>query len=197
MAPLLRNKPDRWLAGTAAGLAVCVAAVALQAAVHELNTGKLALIAHGQHDHPMIHGEFVGYPQFGVVLLSPTRGVFWVTPIVLLALVGFAARPRAIPWWGWASLLNALVQTGILAFWNDPGQGDSFGIRLWAEHVPVVVCGLAVLTTYPGRSGKWLRAGVLTIAFLCVAWTALMCRAYILGRLQSDLTHWQVLAILA
>lgn len=183
VAPLFRQTPGRWVFGAIAGGVVCAAAIVFQAAVHQLNVGTLTPIAHGQHNHPMISGHFVASPRFDIVLFSPNRGLFCVTPIILLALLGYIIRWRSVPWWGWASLVNAAVQTTILAFWSDPGQGDSFGIRLWAEHVPVVVCGLAVLCNASGRGGQFLRAITITSSFGCVAWTILMARWYVLGNL--------------
>jgi hypothetical protein len=189
--PLLRRNWAAWLPGVALGLAVCAAAIAFQAAIHRMNVGTAALIAHGQHDHPWISGHFdLTNPHFGTVLFSPARGLFWVTPVVAVALAGYVVRFRAVPWWGWASLSNAIVETSILAFWSDPGQGASFGIRLWAELVPVVACGLAL---WAGFDRRVVRIAAAATVGACVTWTLLMAICYILDRVRVDMTHSDVL----
>ncbi|AWM39376.1 hypothetical protein GobsT_23090 [Gemmata obscuriglobus] len=193
-APLLRRGWRAWGPGAGAGLVVGVAALVFQAQVHAVNVGARALIAHGTHDHPMITGHFVSAPDVFAVLLSPARGLFWVTPVVLLALVGYVWRWRDVPWWGWASLANAALQTTILAFWSDPGQGDSFGVRLWVEHVPVVACGLAVLAGGAFAWGRIARAVLAAVLLACVSWTLLLCACYVSGRLRTDQTHREVVS---
>ena len=71
-------------------------------------------------------------------------------------------------------MINATFQTLLLCVWSDPGQGDSFGIRLWCEQAPVVVCGLAVLGTYR----RWFVGIAMAIA---VGWTTLHAVLYIMG----------------
>ena len=187
---VVRKPWKAWLPGTLVGLVFCLLAMLGQAKVHEFNTGSFGLIAHGTHDHPAITGHFeFANPHFDVVLFSPVRGLFWITPLVPVAFLGYLIRFRAVPWWGWSSLVNAALQTAILACWSDPGQGDSFGIRLWCEHVPVVVCGLAVLCGKPG-SLRWFVAGSTTI---CTLWTTALMAAYIFGKLKWGMAHADVI----
>ncbi|OWK43734.1 hypothetical protein FRUB_03333 [Fimbriiglobus ruber] len=183
-----------WLPGTALGLSACAGAMLLQASVHAVNVGSFTLLAHGHHDHPMITGEFHwDDPRFDIVLMSPIRGLFWVTPIIALSLAGYVVRAGAVPWWGWASLGNAAIQTSILAFWSDPNQGESFGIRLWCEHVPVVACGLAVLAGGPDRShgARWALAAAIGA---CLAWTLPYLVMYSFMLIPQDSTHSKVVS---
>jgi hypothetical protein len=184
------GKPLRtWLWGAVAGLLICLAAVAFQAGVHHLNLGRWSMVAQGKHDHPMISGYFNWTdPRFDVVFFSSARGVFWVTPLALVALAGYIGRPRSVPWWGWASLISAMISMSILAFWSDPWQGDSFGIRILSEHAPVVVCGLTLLLAPPGvvHTRRFWTVGTVTLA--CVAWTQLLALTYVCGRMKPSMT---------
>jgi hypothetical protein len=188
--PLLRRGWREWLPGVGCGFACCGAAVAFQSAVHRLNVGSFSPLGHGRHDHPMISGHFdLLDPHFDVVLFSGARGLFTVTPIILLSLVGLVVRYRSVPWWGWAYLINGVVQTVILAFWSDPGQGDSFGIRLWSEHLPLVVCGIAVWMSSLSRTGRVVLGAV---GGLCVLWTCCLLGLYLSNRLQTNMTNGDV-----
>jgi hypothetical protein len=183
-----------WLPGTVIGLSICLAAVVFQASVHRLNLGHFRLVGHGQHDHPMISGRFdLTAPHFDIVLFSSSQGMLWTTPLALVAFAGYAFRPREIPWWGWATLINALMSLTIIAFWSDPWLGESFGIRIWSEHIPVLVCGLAVLMGQPGAVPVARRRLVGFAICTCVAWTTLLALMYVQGRLQRNMTHSQVI----
>ncbi len=193
--PHMRSPVQQWAIGTVVGLMFCALAIGFQSQVHFLNTGTASWIAHGKHDHPMISGHFGWVPQWDVVLGSPIRGLLWITPLVGISFLGFAVFPRSVPWWGWASLLSACVQLLILSFWSDPGQGDSFGIRLWCEHVPVVVCGLA-LWMQALRKLRWFPFKAVWQAAVigCIAWTTLLCATYISGKLQEGMGYKDVVA---
>lgn len=189
-APRVRTPWRQWLPGAAVGVAVCAAAVLFQAAVHRVSVGEFRLVAQGTHDHPAISAHFDWlHPHFDVVLWSASRGLLWVTPVVVVALAGYARFWRQVPWWGWAVLANAVLQTAIVAAWSDPWLGDAFGVRTWCEHVPVVACGLALWS----RDQRTRRA-IAVVAVLCALWTLVLMAAYARGQLLREATHRDAVA---
>lgn len=192
LLPIVRQPARSWVIGTIFGLVLCGVAIRFQSQVHFLNVGTSSWIAHGTHDHPMISGHFGVIPRLDIILASPNRGLFWITPLVGLSLVAFALFRRRVPWWGWAMFLNAWIQLIILSLWSDPGQGDSFGIRLWCESLPIVACGLALWMQSLRNRSLVVKVSWHAVVVGCIAWTTLLCAIYIAGDLREGMGYSDV-----
>jgi hypothetical protein len=79
------------------------------------------------------------------VLLSPERGLFLWSPLVLLALIGLALLFRKHPALSITLILMFVLQVLMNASLFDWGGGWAFGMRRMTELYPVWVVGLAML----------------------------------------------------
>jgi hypothetical protein len=160
----LWGRPLRtWLPGAVGGGLAFAVAVAGQGWVHAENTGAFTLNAYAAGGE----GFFWTHPAWDVVLISPCRGLFWISPVVAVAALGYWVGWRSLPWFALALLGHAVVQLYLIAAWSSPHQGDAFGARMWCECTGVVACGLALLYR-PSRLVQ--TAGALATA-ACVCWT--------------------------
>ncbi len=106
------------------------------------------------------------------VLVDMEHGWLWWTPLALLSLIGLAAlaagRIRSNRddgrWLAICLVAIAALQVyinGAVESWNVAG---SFGHRRFVELTPLLIVGLAALTTLPSRRLVWAAAA------LCVWW---------------------------
>lgn len=181
LRPVARQPAHRWAPWAAAGLAVVAVAIVFQAWVHAHAAGSWAM--------NVAQGAKFGWldPDFWTVLVSPARGLFWVSPIVPLAILGFViTAPAALPPAFAVFALHGLIQIYVIACWLTPHQGDAFGARMWTECAGAVACGLGLLYVRGTPLQRLLAAGATA---LCLAWTNRLLVLYISGRLPLDLSY--------
>jgi hypothetical protein len=188
----LRTQPvERWLPWAAAGGVVLAALVALQAWANTRLIGAWTLDAYAAS------GARFDWRRLALwtVLISPTRGLFWMSPVVLLAAAGYATTPlRQLPAGFSVFAVHALIQVYLIANWVSPGQGDSFGARMFVESAAFVACGVGLMY----RHGALARNLFLTAAVVaCLAWTNRLMTLYNAGFLLPQLTHGQCLDLVS
>lgn len=181
LRPVADQPAHRWAPWAAAALVAVVAAIVLQAWVHAEMAGNwtanLAMEAEFRWWHP----------DFRTVLISPARGLLWISPIVLLALLGFAIpAPAGLPPAFAVFALHGLMQIVVIACWRAPQQGDAFGARMWAECAAAVACGLGLLYA---RGGPLQRLLATIATATCLAWTNRLLMLYVSGRLPLDVSY--------
>ena len=135
-APLLRGSSRR----LAIAAVVCLLVVAPQLAIYHEATGRWLVSSYGEL------GFNFGSPQLFGVLFSVQKGLFFWTPVLLLACVGFIvlarARHSASVYVGPAAAFLAL-DTYLIASWWDWQFGGSFGHRGFVDALPLFAIGLA------------------------------------------------------
>lgn len=124
-------------------------------------------------------------PAFGQVLLSPNRGLFYWTPLALLACAGFAL-PRGVC--SRSSLILAaafVLQVYALASVSGQGVylGVAFGMRQLTESLVLLAPGLALLLGHVSPRGYRLLAG---LGCLLVLWNLLLLSQFRYGYLPAD-----------
>ena len=82
-------------------------------------------------------------PHVWGVLASPTKGVFFWAPLLLVAVAGFAWLPRSLRRWRVPAVVMLVVNTYIIASWWDWQFGASYGHRGFVDVYPVLALGLA------------------------------------------------------
>jgi hypothetical protein len=117
------------------------------------------------------------HPHLFGVLFSVRKGLFFWTPLLILAVAGLpflrrTARPVLVP-----AVLYLVVMTWIVSSWTLWWYGGSFGMRALIDAMPVFALGLAAL--YESARGVLARRG-LNIA---IALTTLLA-------LHGMLTYW-------
>jgi hypothetical protein len=167
----LRGKPAAWLPGAVAGAAASLAAIVATLCYNKVQFGIYTLNGYAVANEGF---DFLR-PDFHYVLLGSERGLLYYTPLVLLAVPGLLIifrKDRTS--WLLPAALNALAQIYLVAAWWCPSQGDSFGLRMWTESVPVAAIGLAA---FPLR-GRALRLGFAALAIACCLWTGYLVLRY-------------------
>jgi hypothetical protein len=174
-------KPWRtWLYGALIGLAFLASGLFIQALVNYYSIGRWTLNAYSQ----VGEGFSWLHPAFYVVLISPTRGLFWMSPITLLAAIGFfLTKPEKIPRIFMVFLFNGILQIYVISCWWSSGQGDAFGARMWSECAGAVACGIALL--YNMRSG-YTKLYIALCSAILVIWNAGLMYLYISGPLRDS-----------
>jgi hypothetical protein len=132
-----------------------------------LNMGEFSLFAY--------HGEGFDFasPHWGIVLFHIKRGLFIISPVIVIALVGLACYGRS--WLDGVVLMHGIIQLYLIACWSSPLRSwtapiedISFGERMWCECVPLVAVGLARLWQHSRYRGRLLWGGIAAAA--CI-WT--------------------------
>jgi hypothetical protein len=166
----LRGRPSTWLPGAALGALASGAAIAATLWYNKIQFGIYTLNGYAVANEKF---DFL-HPDFHYVLIGSERGLLYYTPLVLLCLPGiFRIFRKDKTSWLLPAALNAVGQIVLVAAWWCPSQGDSFGLRMWTECVPVAAIGMAAL---PLR-GAAVRLAFAALAVACCLWTT-----YLTGR---------------
>jgi hypothetical protein len=127
------------------------------------------------YDEAMGRGLFgVTLPRPGVlpaILIGPSRGLFFLAPVLLLALPGLATmvRDRRLRREG---VLIAAIAVGHLLFnaaYHQPGGGTCYGPRHLVAIVPFLIVPVYVHVARVGRAGRMLAALLAVIAIAITA----------------------------
>jgi hypothetical protein len=112
-------------------------------------------------------GFTFGSPHLAGVLFSPTKGVFFYAPLLLLAIPGLFALPGRLRAWRVPIAALLTVNTYLIASWFDWQFGASYGHRGFVDFYPVFALGLAAtFARVPAKPQVRALVGV-TVALLC------------------------------
>jgi hypothetical protein len=84
-------------------------------------------------------------PHFVGVLFSVRKGLFFWTPLLVLAVAGLPLLRRRAPALLWPALAYLVVVTWVVASWSRWWYDGSFGMRGLIDAMPVFALGLAAL----------------------------------------------------
>ena len=182
-APLLRHDARRLV--VAAGVFLLV--LSPQLLIYSYATGRPIVSSYGE-----LGFNFTSPQLFGV-LFSTQKGLFFWSPVLLLACAGFAialharssARRLIV-----ASVVFLSIDTYVIASWWDWQFGGSFGHRGFVDALPLFAVGLAAFYQWTAASAL-LRAAAGVIVVCAVALNLFQMAQYWHHLLPfSDLT-WQ------
>jgi hypothetical protein len=165
---------------------VAALVIAPQLALYYQATGRLLISSYGEL------GFNFGSPRLVGVLFSVQKGLFFWSPLLLLAATGLigltrtrhAARAFVVP----AAVVLA-AHTYIIASWWDWQFGGSFGHRGYVDTLPVFAIGLAAFYTWAGRQSVTTVAAC-AVAALCIALSMFQMLQYWNGILPFSDTTW-------
>lgn len=145
-------------------------------------TGRWFISAYGSL------GFTFGSPHIAGVLVSPTKGLFFYAPLLLLSIPGLFALPERLRAWRLPIALVLAINTYLIASWWDWQFGASYGHRGFVDFYPAFALGLAAtfarVATRPA-----LRALVTTAVVLMCALSVFQMLQYWHGILpMSDVT---------
>ncbi|HEX9366550.1 MAG TPA: hypothetical protein VF921_07980 [Vicinamibacterales bacterium] len=145
---------SRRLAITTIGIAGLV--VLPQLWLYHRATGHWLVSSYGQL------GFTFAAPHLWGVLGSPTKGVFFWAPLLLVAVAGFAWLPASLRRWRVPAVVMLVVDTYIISSWWDWQFGASYGHRGFVDVYPVLALGLA--SAFDRAAGVPRHRLVLTVA---------------------------------
>jgi hypothetical protein len=112
------------------------------------------------------------------VLLSPMRGLFHHSPVLLLALAGGALAARRRDWHFAVVFAGALAVVPLAAKWFVWWGGHCFGPRLLADALPLWVLALVPALRLDRWPGRLLRGSALALGTLSIGIGALGAARY-------------------
>jgi len=119
---------------------------------------------YGQIASPYLLGGEKFYwnsPHFFDVLFSSQNGLFYVTPVLLIAVLGLVLlsvkKINRLAGWG---IVLLIIQTYIIGSWHYWWGGASYGGRMYISLMPFFILGLAEIF---GRRyvNSWVKIGIL------------------------------------
>ncbi|MFN8563858.1 MAG: hypothetical protein U0703_20080 [Anaerolineae bacterium] len=99
----------------------------------------------------------LGVGLYGL-FLSPYRGLFWYSPLLLLALPGWLMLRRARRWLAWSVLILVLLQSLAFASWWSWHGGV-----VWAPRFLLPILPLMALALAPLIEAMWTRRALMPI----------------------------------
>jgi hypothetical protein len=148
----------------AAAAAAAVAVVVPQSVLYWMATGRPVVSAYGDL------GFNFADPHLSGVLFSARKGLFFWSPLLLVAIAGWivALRRRdAVARLVLPSAIFFVVNTWIIASWWDWQFGGSYGHRGFVDLFPAFALGLAVAFEWAGRAQP-RRAAMATVAAIAI-----------------------------
>jgi hypothetical protein len=167
--------------------AVGLAVIAPQLALYYDATGRVLVSSYGEL------GFNWGSPRLAEVLVGVTKGLFFWSPVLLLALPGFwwlhrsgtSAAGFVLP-----ALLFLAAHTYVIASWWDWQFGGSYGHRGFVDTLPIFALGLAATFHRAAAAGR-ARALVTIVAALAVALSIFQMLQYWHGIIPFNDTTWE------
>jgi hypothetical protein len=124
----------------ALGAGVFVLVLLPQLAYWYAITGKVYVHAYESDARlDLLHPHLIG------VLFSVRKGLFFWTPLLLLAVAGLPLLRRSAPALFYPSVAYLVVETWVVSSWSYWWYGDSFGMRPFVEALPIMALGFAAL----------------------------------------------------
>lgn len=165
--------------------AIAALVVAPQLLLYRQATGHLLVSSYGS-----LGFTFASPHLFGV-LLSVQKGVFFWSPMLLVAVAGLAILPRTARAFLAPAVIVLTLDTYLIASWWDWQFGGSYGHRGFVDVYPVLALGLGAAFAWLADRPRLLRWAVPLIA-LATALSIAQMLQYWNGLLpMSDLTWAQ------
>ncbi len=170
----------------AAAASAAAALLALQAGYWLYITGRPVVFPYARDWFDFANPHFFG------VLFSVRKGLFFWSPVLLLACAGLPLLWRRAPEFVAPLALYLPAHAYVVASWSDWSYGGSFGHRAFTEVAPAFALGLAALCE--ARRGKaWFRSVAAATAVL-TAWSCWLMIQYWLGTIPYDGATWSQVA---
>ncbi len=174
--------------GRLVALAACAFAltIAPQLAYWHSATGHFLVDAYppGNGQLHLLHPHLVG------VLFSVRKGLFFWSPLLVLAVLGLAPLRSRVPQLFLASIAYLAVDIWVVSCWSIWWYGGSFGMRALIEAFPVFALGLAALVDACRGSAQRLALQLALAVTIFLSLHATL--AYWQGRIPEDRTTFQI-----
>lgn len=130
-------------------------------------------------------------PHFFGVLFSVQKGVFFWSPLLLIAMLGFFVMPRTVRAFRWPSLMVLAVITWLIASWFDWQFGGSYGHRGFTDVLPLFALALASACAWLAARPVGIRAVGVAAIVLTTSLSVVQMLQYWLGIVPIVDTTWE------
>lgn len=148
----------------AVGMAALAASLVVlpQVLIYHAVTGSIFVTGYDQQD--TFHFD---QPHFYGVLFSVRKGLFFWSPLLIVAMLGFLVMPRSARAFRVPALLVLALITWLVASWFDWQFGGSYGHRGFTDVLPLFALALASWCTW--MSAQWMPLRVADAVVLSAA----------------------------
>ena len=129
------------------------------------------------------------HPQIINVLFSIRKGLFFWSPVLLLAAAGFFLMKKYKPAYVLPTLVFMPLNVYIIASWQNWAYGGSFGHRAFLESLAIFAFGYASLVQSASAPAR--RRALLIASTIFVLLSTRLMVEYWLGIIPFDRTTWQ------
>jgi hypothetical protein len=176
----------RHVGGVALAVTVATAFAALQVAYWHAATGHFLLYSYRGEGFDVLH------PHVLQVLFSVRKGLFFWSPVLLVAAAGCVALRRVNSGWALTVPVTLAAQAALVASWHWWWYGASFGHRAFVESVPLFALAFAALLERVRE--RWPRRVLTIVITAAVAWTFVLMIGYWRGSYSYDTAEWAEVA---
>jgi hypothetical protein len=128
------------------------------------------------------------HPHLLDVAFSVRKGLFFWTPLLVLAVVGVVFLRVVAPALFLPTIVFLVLDFWVVSSWTVWWYGGSFGQRAFVEALPVYALGLAALLAWVrARAARWFVRGAVAVTSLLAAHAMV---EYWLGNIPYDQTTW-------
>jgi hypothetical protein len=156
----------RWMLVAAAAIGAVV--LAPQLLYYKAQTGSWLVNAYA----PLGMRFSFGSPHLAGVLVGTQKGLFFWSPVLLLAVGGVFVAPPAARAFALAAIVIFAVQTYLIASWGDWQFGASFGHRGYTDGFALAAIFMAAAFAWAARRprvGRLVAAGSAAAVLLSIA----------------------------
>jgi hypothetical protein len=132
-------------------------------------------------------------PHFLQVLFDPGHGLFFWSPLLLVAVFGLFLALRSRRAWPWLLALALLLQVWINGSVESWSVAGAFGARRFVSSTPCFALGLATLLALAGSRRRRLGSGVLLAVF--VWWNVSLMVQFGLRLMDRQRLEWPKVAV--
>jgi len=174
------------LGGVALAATVAAALAALQVAYWHAATGHFLLYSYRGEGFDVLH------PHVFQVLFSVRKGLFFWSPVLLVAAAGCIALRRVNSGWAITVPVTLAAQAALVSSWHWWWYGASFGHRAFVESVPLFALAFAALLERVRE--RWPRRVLTIVITAAVVWTFVLMIGYWRGSYSYDTAEWAEVA---
>jgi len=164
------------------GTMLCTLVISLQLIYWKITTGHFVIFSY-QNEHFNLTD-----PQIFNILFSVRKGLFFWSPVLLLAVPGFLFIRKRAREFVTPIIMFLPLNIYVISSWHSWFYGGSFGHRAFIESFPLFAISFCAF--YEELNSPKLKRTVIFLTFLCVMLSTWLMLKYWTGVIPFDGTTW-------
>jgi hypothetical protein len=175
----------RWSVGLAGLIAGAI--MLPQLAIYHAVTGHWLISSYALRPG----GQTLHGPRVWDVWFSTQKGLFFWSPLLLLAMAGLWLRHPLVRDTRWSVVAPFLLLSVLIGSWHDWQFGGSYGHRGFTDVLPLLAIPIAAVIAWVSRAPAPMRAIAAAIIVVAVALSVFQMWQYWIGIIPFNDTTWQ------